>query len=175
MASLSTPDSPPRDARDHDAYRLIGLHAHSWVIANINMADNKAGFIVFGAAALAAYLRPEVSAWLDHPVWSAARLIPVIAMLLMVASSVCAIVVVAPRARGRGRSLTYWGGIAAHESAAHYARAVGERSADELGTALLEQVYVISELAVRKFQWLRWAMWLAGLGFLLVLAAALIP
>lgn len=165
----------PRDARDHDAYRLLGIHAHAWVLTNINMADNKAGFIVFGTAALAAYLRSDVAAWLAHPVLASAPLIRVAAMALMVASSICAIVVVAPRARGMGRSLSYWGGIAAHGSPREYVRAVHERSADELGDLLLEQVYVVAELAVRKFQWLRYAMWLAGLGFLLVLAAAFIP
>jgi hypothetical protein len=83
--------------------------------------------------------------------------------------------VVAPRARGGGLSLTYWGGIAAHGSAAEYVHAVNSRTADEIGTLLLEQCYVIAQLAVRKFQWLRLSMWLAGAGFLLVLAAALIP
>jgi hypothetical protein len=172
------PGAPPaaqRDARDHDAYRLLGIHAHAWVLTNINMADNKAGFIVFGTAALAAYLRNDVAAWLAHPVWTAAPLIRVLAMALMIASSVCAIIVVAPRARGMGRSLSYWGGIAAHGDSGEYIRAVHQRSADELGDLLLEQVYVVSELAVRKFQWLRYAMWLAGSGFLLVLAAAFIP
>jgi hypothetical protein len=171
--------SPPgieREPRDHDAYRLLGIHAHSWVLANINMADNKAAFIVFGAAALAAYLRAGVAAWLEHPVLAFAPLVRVAAMALMIASSVCAIIVVAPRARGRGmRSLTYFGGIAGYGSPAEYVQAVHQRTADELGTALLEQCHVIAELAVRKFQWLRWAMWLAGAGFLLVLAAAFIP
>jgi len=169
------PPAPPRDARDHDAYRLLGIHAHAWVLTNINMADNKAGFIVFGTAALAAYLRSEVAAWLAAPVADPAALIRVVAMVMMVASSVCAIMVVAPRARGLGRSLSYWGGIAAHGSSGEYVRAVHERTADEIGDLLLEQVYVVSELAVRKFQWLRYAMWLAGVGFLLVLAAAFIP
>jgi hypothetical protein len=169
------PAAPQREPRDHDAYRLLGLHAHTWVLANINMADNKAAFVVFGAAALAAYLRPDVASWIAHPVAAPAALVRVLAMLLMIAASVCAVVVIAPRARGTGLSLTYWGGIAAHASSAEYIRAVSGRSADELGKTLLEQCYVISELAVRKFQWLQWSVWLAGAGFLLVLIAALIP
>jgi hypothetical protein len=172
---MVSPPLPQREARDHDAYRLLGIHVHSWVLTNINMADNKAGFIVFGTAALAAYLRPGVVDWLSAPVWSPAPVVKAFAMLLVLASSVCAVVVVAPRARGAGRSLSYWGGIAAHDGPADYVRAVHQRSADEIGTLLLEQCYVVAGLAVRKFQWLRWSMWLAAAGFLLVLGAAFIP
>jgi hypothetical protein len=163
------------EPRDHDAYRLLGIHAHSWVLANINRADNKAGFVFFGAAALAAYLRPAVTAWLADPSLEPRALLNVLTMALMIAASLCAMIVVVPRARGAGRSLTYFGGIAAHGSAGEYVQAVQQRTADELGTALLEQSFVIAELAVRKFQWLRWSVWLAASAFLLFLIAAFIP
>lgn len=175
LPAAGSPDLPRRDPRDHDSHRLLGLHAHSWVLANINMADNKAAFVVFGAAALGAYLRPDVGAWLRQPVWEAAPLVRVLAMLLMVAGSVCAVIVVAPRSFGHGRSLTFWGGIAEHEDMEEYVDAVEGRSSQELGRALLEQVFIISQLAVRKYRWLRWSVWLVGSGFLLVLVAALLP
>ena len=177
MSSIAPglPPAPPREPRDHDAYRLLGIHVQAWVLANINMADNKAGFVAFGTAALAAYLRPEVGVWLAQPVWGAEPILRVLAMALVLSGSICALIVIAPRARGPGRSLSYWGGIAAHGSPAEYVQAVQRHSADELGRVLLEQSYVISQLAVRKYQWLRLAVWLAAAGFLLVLVAALLP
>lgn len=173
---LSDPMSNPAPGTpDHDAHRLLGLHAHAWVLANINLADNKAAFAAFGAAALGAYLRPEVGAWVGAPVWEAAPLIRVAALLCLLAGSVCALVAVAPRSRGTGRSLTFWGGIAQHADLDEYVRAVQERDSEELNRALLEQVYIISRLAARKFRWLRCSIWLVAGGFLLALIAPLVP
>ena len=38
LPAPGTPDLPRRDPRDHDAHRLLGLHAHAWVLANNTVA-----------------------------------------------------------------------------------------------------------------------------------------
>ncbi len=87
-----------------------------------------------------------------------ASLLDISAVTLLLASMICALLVVWPRLSGSAKGLSSFIAIAARPSGAAYAEEVLKQDGETLATALLVHCYELAGITRRKIVWCRFAM-----------------
>lgn len=129
---------------------VLAWEVKKHVFQNIQMADNKAGFVTALAtlgAALFTDLQPNL------PMWKVVLM--VLASGLLMAAIITSILSVQPRiGRNLQEGIIYFGNIASHDSYADFRKDFEESDAlDEVA----QQVYALSRIAQKKYAILSWA------------------
>lgn len=146
---------------------------HQYIRAYINAADQKATFFFTGATALLAFLyRINVSGRWLKPVmdWNIIDAVSFIAMVALAAGALSALLVIIPRTPGSRRGFIFWEAIAEYDTGRHYADELSMLSPASLFQVKAEHCFDLAGVCRRKYQLLRWALCICGVG----LAASLI-
>lgn len=140
---------------------------HQYTRDFIKFADQKAAFIFAVASATLAYLVKQGAhkslmiriADRGFSEWAA-----FFSCLLVGLAGLLSLLVVLPRLRGKADGLIYWKGIAKLGGASSYVSRVRQLRDGELTDAVLEHCYEMAEIADRKYDLLKWAMWFGAFG-----------
>lgn len=178
---LSDPVSDPNTKEPLSSSRLAASPqllpfmslVHSYLLSAITLADQKAAFLFAADSAFLGYLlsrgllrqlTPGNASWL-LPEWLA------FGCLVSLGISIgAAIYVVMPRLGGNSRGIIYFRAIAARKSSEQYVTDVLSSTDSSLNVALAEHSYEVARISSRKYQHLRFGMWIGALGFLAGLA-----
>lgn len=143
----------------------------------IALADTKAALLFGLTSTFIAYMfsKPAFHALLFEPTCAWPTWLAWASVALIAAGAGFSAWVIAPRLKTTGEGLVFFGAVRAHTDASAYVAAVRSVSADLLADARLKHCYDISAVCWRKYQNLRWAIWLgvAGLVGALPLLASL--
>jgi hypothetical protein len=156
--------APVPDAAQERALDFL----HASALQHVVLADRKAGilFTLLSAALLYLFTRMPVSVWPPSPaagLWLAV-------VVLLVAASALAFLVILPQVRRSGpEAVLFWGAVAEHAGPQAYLAAVCARSPAELARAKAAHCYQLSRICARKFRLLRWALIAAAAGLVLFL------
>ena len=140
---------------------------HQYTRDFIKFADQKAAFIFAVASATLAFLvKQGAHKSLLIPIrdrgfseWAA-----FLSCLLVGFSGLLSLLVVLPRLRGRGEGLIYWKGVVKSGSAPGFVSRVRQLRSGQLTNVVLEHCYEMAEIADRKYELLKWAMWFGAFG-----------
>ena len=161
----AAPDALPEAAQER---ALDFLHASA--LQHVVLADRKAGilFTLLSAALLFLFTRVPQVLW---PLgWAAG--VWVVTVLLLLAASVLAFLVVLPRGPGQSAAdLLFWGSVARYHTPKDYLAAICAAEPARLARDKAVHCHALSRICARKFRLLRWALLLAGPGLVLFLAA----
>ncbi len=162
------PLSSARLAASPQLFPFMSL-VHSYLWSAITLADQKAAFLFAADSAFLGYL-------LSHGLLrqltrgNAFRLLPewlALGCLVSLGISVGeAIYVVMPRLGGNSRGMIYFREIAARKNSEQYVKDVLSSTDSSLNVALAEHSYEVALISNRKYQHLRFGMWIGVLGFL---------
>ncbi len=94
----------------------------------------------------------------SHGLELSASLLDIVAVTLLLASMICALLVVWPRLSGNAKGLTSFIAIATRPSGAEYAEEVLREDGHALAGALLAHCYELAAITRRKIVWCRFAM-----------------
>ena len=145
----------------------FGERTHSYLWANVVLADQKAVFLFAGLAATLAFLHEKdiTRRWLANPTsWRVEEWLAFLAVAGLVGGAAIALLVVLPRFSGSKRGLVYWQAIAGFEDATSYARHVRGLRAGDLQEAVLGHCFELAKLAERKFRVFHLALWVGAGG-----------
>jgi hypothetical protein len=106
-----------------------------------------------------------------HGLEIGASLIDIVAVTLLLASMICALMVVWPRLSGNAKGLTSFIAIASRPSGAAYAEEVLAENGHALASALLAHAYELAAITRRKIVWCRFAMAIGLAGISLTIVA----
>jgi hypothetical protein len=147
--------------------RELASFVHMYIRDFIKFADQKAAFIfAVSSAVLTFLLRHDAQKTLLLPV-SVRRVSEWIAsasVLLVALSGLLSLFVVLPRLRSKGKGLIYWKGIVSAGKSADYLAEVQQLRGEDIAGPILEHCYELAEIADRKYELLKWAMWLGSIG-----------
>lgn len=105
------------------------------------------------------------------PQWSRQMAVLLVGIGLLIASAFFSFRVVAPRLKSpSGEGVVFFGAVAAQRSAGEYVSAVAARDKRALTEARLKHCYDVSTVCSRKYQNLKWALWLGLPGLLFSIA-----
>ncbi len=93
-----------------------------------------------------------------HGLELSSSLLDIVAVTLLLASMICALLVVWPRLSGSAKGLSSFIAIASRPSGAAYAEEVLAQDGDSLASALLAHCYELAAITRRKIVWCRFAM-----------------
>jgi hypothetical protein len=153
-----------RDVREQSSFVT---YVHEYIADFIKFADQKAAFIFAGASGLLAVLYDRggraiwhvpVVAWRTHE-WLACA-----SMTLTVLSAILAIAVVAPRLSGKAPGLIYWNSISRLPDAQAYCGAIAKLDLGKITEEVGQHCFELAQIAKRKYELLRWAIWSGVLG-----------
>lgn len=144
----------------------------------IQLADAKAG-VGFGIiSGVLAYLlgKDAVRDVVLRPALTAKFGITVIAILFLIASTVSAFLVIAPRLSSspRDAGLVFFGDVAGRASGDEYVSEIASRSKPDLIAARLRHCFDVARVCTRKYALLKKSIWLALPGITLALVALVI-
>jgi hypothetical protein len=162
-ASPATVEHVPETALQEHHAEFASFH-EEYVRHYIQFADTKAGVGFSVISAVLAFLigKPEVQKLLLQPAWTANFGITVSSLLFLLASAICAFLVIAPRlASSPSEGIVFFGAVAKRSSSDDYIGDIASRSAAELAAARLRHSYDISKICTRKYALLKKAIWLA--------------
>jgi hypothetical protein len=151
-------------SRGHEEFAKF---VHTYIREFIKFADQKAGFAFATASAVLTFLvRRGAHKSLLVPLatrgfseWAA-----FLACLLIGLSALLSLLVVLPRLRGRGEGVIYWKGILQSGTETNYVSKIQQSSNDALTAAVLQHCYQLAEIADRKYELLKWAIWSGVIG-----------
>lgn len=145
-------------------------HTHGYTREYIALADQKAAFLFTICTAMLVYMYREgaLEQWLYDPrrwgFWAGVAFVATAALFVAAGSSVAT---VWPRLRGASRGIVFWKAIAGHKSSTEYVSALESMTARSLTTEMAAHLYELAAVCKRKYRWLSFAIWSAGLGMAL--------
>lgn len=143
----------------------------------IQLADAKAGLCFSLISAVLGYLvsKNEVQMVILNPSCTAKFSVVAVAMLLLLASAICAFAVIAPRLSSpTGEGIVFFGAVAKQASGNEYVAEVASRSQAELAALRLKHCFDTSTVCDRKYALLKAAIWLALPALALALVSLLL-
>ncbi len=137
----------------------------------IGLADSKAGIILGLALALFSNLieKDIVQKAFTHPAASFFNVYAMLCLAFLLASALCAFLVVAPRRAAGGESLIFFGEVAKFASADRYLASLAKLKSSDLLDARIRHCYDISVICARKYTLLSRATWLGIIGLILTI------
>lgn len=162
--------STPADAQ---ARLQFAEATHQYIRSYISLADQKATFFFTGATALLAFLyRIDVSGRWLKPVmlWNIIDTFAFIAMVTLALGALAALLVIVPQTTGSRRGFIFWDAIAEYGTGRQFAHELSALSPASLFQVKAEHCYDLAAACRRKHRYLRWAVWICGVG----LAASLV-
>jgi hypothetical protein len=180
-SGVTTGDGPRQRANasgtdDASLAEFANFH-EGYVRHYIALADTKAALLFGLASTLIAYMfsKSAFHALLFKPTCAWPNWLAWASIVLLAAGAGFSAWVIAPRLKTTGEGLVFFGAVRAHTDASAFVEAVRSASADRLADARLRHCYDVSAVCWRKYQNLRWAIWLgvAGLVAALPLLASL--
>jgi hypothetical protein len=156
-----------------EALNSLPEFVHQYLRDFIVLADQKAGVIFTVASALVGYLfSQKVTGPLHNPsTLTVAGVLGLGGALCLVASAVCALLVVIPRLRtGVESGVVFWEEIGQFPTAAAYAGKVAGLTAGDAGDALSRHCYALAGICQKKYRMLTRSLWAGGLGFVMAIA-----
>lgn len=170
-ASGGTVEHVPEVALNAHHAEFASFH-EEYVRHYIQFADAKAGIAFSIISAVLAFLvsKDEVRALILCPAFTAHFGITLSALLFLLASALCAFLVIAPRlSSSSDEGIVFFSAVAKRSSGDEFIRDIANRSASELAAARLRHSYDISRICARKYGLLKKAIWLALPGLALAL------
>jgi Family of unknown function (DUF5706) len=140
---------------------------HQYLRDFIKFADQKAAFIFAVASATFAFLVKQGAyksllipiAGRGFPEWAA-----FLSCLLVGFAGLFSLLVVLPRLRGQGDGLIYWKGIVKSGDVSNYLSRIQQFRDGQLTNVVLKHCYELAQIADRKYELLKWAMWFGAFG-----------
>ena len=136
----------------------------------ISIADTKAGFLI---GLLSAVMLGLYQSSARHPLrvpvnpWTATGFLFVIALVFLAAAVSLSMFVVRPRLINTAKKgLIPWLGISSFRSREEYLRSLSAATRSQLIEDLASNVYDLSKIARKKYDWLRWSFLAGGLGLI---------
>lgn len=135
---------------------------HGYVSQYITLADTKAAWAFAVTSGALAFLLSDMQLrnLLLQPSWTPTYVLLATVLVLLLTSSLCAFLVIAPRFTTSGEGLVFYKHVAARTDARAYARAIASKSVSELTYARLKHTYDLSRVCTKKYDYLAKAMWL---------------
>jgi hypothetical protein len=165
-AAADDADAPVPDGAQERALDFV----HSGALQHVVLADRKAGilFTLLSAALLYLFTHTPPAVW--PPGTTAGLWLAVV--LLLVAATTLAFLVILPRVRAPGApGVLFWGAIARHESPEAYLSAICARTPEQLARGKAVYCHQLAQICAYKFRLMRWALLCAGAGLVLFLVA----
>lgn len=142
---------------------------HQYLRDFIKFADQKAAFVMAIASAILAFLiKQGAHKSLLIPIrnrsfseWAA-----LFSCLLIALAGFLALLVVLPRLGGKGTGIIYWKGILQSRNSVEYATRVRTTHDDRLIGHVFDHCYELAGIANRKYEILKWAIWIGAIGCL---------
>lgn len=144
----------------------------------IQLADTKAGVGFSVVSGVLAYLlsKDAVRDIVLHPAFTASFGVVVATILFLIASAICAFLVIAPRLRSSpgDSGLVFFGDVAHRTSGDEYVGDIAPRSESDLTAARLQHCYDVAKVCARKYDLLKMSIWLALPGLAIAMLTFLI-
>lgn len=173
------PEAAKRNQRDVQRGSKASLapdafveRTHSYLWANVVLADQKAGFLFAGLAATLAYIHEKgiSQRWLVNPkTWGPGSWLEFLAVAGLIVGAALALLVVLPRFSGARRGVVYWKAITGFKSAGTYVGHVRERSPSDLHEEMLRHCFELAQVAEKKFRLFNLALWSGAVGLVATL------
>jgi hypothetical protein len=160
----AAPVSP--DARFAPETRFpFGSFVHEYIWGSILLAEQKAAFIFAADTAFIGYLVATIPTDFGHLQMSLMAIL-VCAFSLLIGSISATVSIVMPRLGGDLRGMIYFKAVASRPTAADYMSEVLRANRPELDSATMQHIYEIATICTRKYERVRWALWLGLFGFI---------
>jgi hypothetical protein len=140
---------------------------HQYLRDFIKFADQKAAFIFALSSGIAAFLVRSGAHKIFLTPLSSRSFSDWAAFLACISAAVAGLLslaVVLPRLRGRSTGVIYWKGIVGTGSALAYQGLLRAADNHRITGALLEHCYELAQIADRKYEILKWALWVGAVG-----------
>jgi hypothetical protein len=144
---------------------FVSFH-EEYVRHYISLADTKATAIFGAAAALLAYLfsQSKFHDLILAPAFNIEFVQVALTTFLLILSTFCASLVIAPRLAHTGEGTVFFGAVAQHSSSLKYLEHIANQNEAKLTAARIQHSYDVSRTCVQKYDMLRRAFWLGCLG-----------
>jgi hypothetical protein len=153
--------TPERNVGDKFSFSTF---VHGYVAAGILLADQKAAFIFAIDTAFLGYLVTTIPVNVRHiPLPQQFLLGSALGLLVLSITSVIAVLI--PRLGGDVKGLVYFKAIASRPTSESYVSEILRATQSELDVSTVQHTYEISKLCVRKYNYVRAAIWLGLVGF----------
>lgn len=157
-----------------DYHREFSEFHEGYVSRHIQLADTKASWVFALVSALLVFMvtsddvnRLYLTTY-NNCIWTIfLYLIPSI----LLASAILAFLVISPNLQSpSGEGLVFFGSVAKQENSRTYLSKVSQLTDQELTSLRLQHCYDISKVCVRKYNFLKFSIWLGSVGSLLLVA-----
>jgi len=158
-----------------DSRLTLLIHVHQYLLDTIKFSDQKAAFLfAFAVGILTLGYNFELYEHISGRAlgWAWENGLSAVSLAFILLSAALSLAALLPRLwSDDGRGIVFFRHILLHHSAVAYASAIAITKDADLIRELSSHCYTLAGIAQKKFSYTKWALWAAGAGGILTLAA----